>query len=359
MRKSSILAGVIILFLLVSGILIASEPTQYLAFFEASTNYTKAIREKKSPQEILTLKKKMLAEAEKYIKKYEDKVPKNTVAVLGSLVLSYYQDKNVNKVIYYGEKLAKKSGLNDMQKASLFLYMADSYIASKKDLKRGAEYADGVILLAKNNIETSTGALKRKWQILLSQALYMKANVAYIQKDYANALKNYEEAYNYFPSSRTLKKIRDIGKLYYVKKDYKNAIKTFEFAYEKMKAKHSKRVDECLKLMAKTYVKLGQRGKALSTYLKLYSMRKNAEIAYKIGVEYNKKFKASGGKDKSFLEKAKQYWAEAVVLKSPKIYAAQAEKVLKNYMINMEKASLQDYEDLLKVAKKRLGLLTP
>ncbi len=359
MKKTTIVAGVIILFLLISGILVASEPTQYLAFFEASANYSKAIREKKSPQEILTLKKKMLAEAEKYIKKYEDKVPKNTVAVLGSLVLSYYQDKNIDKVIYYGEKLSKKSGLNDMQKASLFLYMADSYISSKKDVNRGVEYADGAILLANNNIATSTGALKRKWQILLSQALYMKANVAYIQKDYEKALKFYEQAYNNYPSVRTLKKIRDIGKLYFVRKNYRKALNAFEFAYAKMKAKGSKKVYDCLKLMAKAYIKLGQGEKALATYKKLYNMRKNAEIAYKIGVEYNKKFKASGGKDKSFLEKAKQYWAEAVVLNSPKIYAAQAEKVLKNYMINMEKASLQDYEDLLRVAKKRLGLLTP
>ncbi len=360
MRKNKVLVLVLaalIFYILATTTVYASEATTYLAFIDAATNYTSLIRAKKSADVIKAAKEKMIAAGEKYIKKYEDKVPVNTVIILKNLVPIFYNMKNYNKVIFYGEKLVKKSGLKDIEKAAVFLFLADSYISTGKDYKRGIDFADGVKLLATNNIATTTGLAKKRWQNLLGQALRFKGNVYYIKKDYDNAVTNFIESYKNYPSSRTLKLIREIGRRYFKTKQYKKALNVFEFAYQNLNKISSKRSYECLKLLGRTYSKLGMTDKALQTFIQLYSKRKNAEIAYRIGALYNKKFKNSGGKDKQFLEKAKVYWAEAVVLKSPSLYAKTAEKVLKNYMINMEKATLQEYEDILKLAKKRLGLI--
>jgi hypothetical protein len=359
-KKNSVLITILValtFYLIMPNTLYASEATSYLAFIDATTNYTALIRAKKPGEEIKAAQNKMIAAGEKYIRKYEDKVPVNTSIILQNLVLVFYNLKKHDKVIYYGEKLAKKPGLKDIQKASLFLFLADSYISTGKDYKRGSDFADGIKLIATNNISTTTGLQKKRWQNLLGQALRFKGNVFYIKKDYDNAVSNFIESYKNYPSKRTLKTIREIGRKYFKQKQYKKALSVFEFSYQALSKISSKRAQECLKLLARTYSKLGMTDKAIQTFSKLYSKRKNAELAYRIGALYNKKFKISGGKDKSFLEKAKLYWAESVVLKSPQLYAKQAEKILKNYMIKMEKATLQEYEDILKVAKKRLGLI--
>ncbi len=359
-KKNSVLIVMLLalaFYLIMPNMIYASEATSYLAFIDATTNYSAMVRAKKPGEEIKAAQAKMIAAGEKYIKKYEDKVPVNTSIILQNLVLVFYNLKKYDKVIYYGEKLAKKPGLKDIQKASLFLFLADSYISTGKDYKRGVDFAEGIELIVNNNINTSTGLQKKRWQNLLGQALRLKGNVFYIKKDYDNAVANFIKSYNNYPSMRTLKVIREIGRKYFKQKQYKKALGVFEFAYKELSKKSPKRAQECLKLLGRTYSKLGMIDKAIQTFSKLYSKRKNAELAYRIGALYNKKFKQSGGKDKSFLEKAKLYWAESVVLKSPALYSKQAEKILKNYMISMEKATLQEYEDILKVAKKRLGLI--
>ena len=323
----------------------ASEASDYVDFYTAYNDYLVALNDKsKGPADVQSALSKVIEKAEKYLSKYEDKVAQNTNSVLGKLISLYYGSgkKDWDKVILYSEKLVQKSTLTDNDKIGVYLVLSDAYISSAKDMNKGAEYAENAKKLTANN--------KR----MHSQACVLAANAYYIAKKYDPALENYLSSFESMPTVRAFKKIEDIGRIFLRNKDYSRALKAFQPICESANDGIDKKyVVECLDELGATYAKMGNAEQAFRTYSRLYSMRKNSEVAYKLGVHHNKIYQST--KDEKQLEVALKYWAEAVVLKNPASYAQQAEQILKKYWFEQKKGSQDDYNDLMAGARQRVG----
>jgi len=352
MRKKIAIIILLTISLIIFSTLYASEPTSYLKFYEASQEYTKLLKEKASQQEINAAKQKMLEVGEDYINDHEDKVATNTKAVLGTLVSVYHNSGNTNKIIFFGEKLAQKSGLKSLEKGMLYLYLSDAYMSSNKPQK-AKDYSDTLVSMAKNNLANSSGSIKTNWKNIYANALFFRANAEYINKNYDKAFDDYKTSYENYPSERKLKKLRDIAKIYYKNKEFPKALEAFKYTYNCLDNKGSERAKITLSIIASIYSKRGDKDNAFVYRKKLYAIEKNSKLAYQLGVYYNQKYSSS--KEQEDLDKALEYWADSTVLNSPQKYSTQAEEVLKQYW-QKKNGNSQDLQEFLDVAKRRVGI---
>ena len=108
---------------------------------ERADLYNKAIGEKEA--------NKKLALLEEYLQKYGKKEDKYLKYIFLNLTYTTFALKKYDKSIEYGEKTLTFQEIDDTSKIRIFLYLANSYYVTSKDLDKAIEYAGLVTELAK------------------------------------------------------------------------------------------------------------------------------------------------------------------------------------------------------------------
>jgi tetratricopeptide (TPR) repeat protein len=117
---------------------------------------------------------------EEYYKTYGDKDERNAIYMYSFLAEAAYQLQQFDKTIQYGEKALLYKETDAQNKLRVYLFLANAYNQTKKDIDKAYSYADSVIELAKSlRLETQGNttfdssfiapALRIQVQLLLSK----------------------------------------------------------------------------------------------------------------------------------------------------------------------------------------------
>ena len=126
-----------------------------------------------------------LDKLEEYYKTYGDKDERNAIYMYLNLADTAYQLQQFDKTIQYGEKALLYKEIEAQNKLRIYLFLANAYNLTKKDIDKAYSYADLVIELAKSlRLETQSNttidtsfiapALRIQVQLLLSKPQDLK-----------------------------------------------------------------------------------------------------------------------------------------------------------------------------------------
>jgi tetratricopeptide (TPR) repeat protein len=335
MKKISCL----ILLLIVSGLFILPAMTK------AQTDAWIAILGEK------TLQVK-LDKLEEYYKTYGDTDERNATYMYLNLADTSYQLQQFEKTIQYGEKALLYKDIEAQNKLRIYLFLANSYNLTKKDLDKAYSYADLVIELAKslrlenqsnsNTIDISfvAPALRIQVQLLLSKSQD--------EKNTSDAFAKALESFNLDKSEKSSNFVLFLSDRMLKLQKVEEAIRGIETINQ-----NKPNVDYYKKL-GMWYARLKNIDKAIENLKASYEMKKNAKVAYDLGVLLNK----------TDIDSAMNYLAEANLLNEEK-YSEEALKLLQQLVFYVKtKGQPQEeqekiYNDILAAAKTRLGITLP
>jgi len=217
-----------------------------------------------------------------------------------NLALTTYQLKQFEKTITYGEKALTQQGLDQKNKLSLYLWLANSYNVTKTDLEKAHAYCDQVIALARELRSESDGASKYDTQYI-APALRIQIQTLYARgkqdpEMISQAARKGLEAYGVEPVRKNADLVFSLcnGLFNLNRKD--EAISIMEQLVEKESEN-----TRYLSALAIWYSKTGKKDQAISYLERAYRVRRNVKTAYNIAV-------LSQSKD---VDKAIRYLAEA------------------------------------------------
>ena len=292
-----------------------------------------------------------LEKLEEYYKIYGDKDERNAIYMYLNLADAAYQLQQFDKTIQYGEKALLYKDIEAQNKLRIYLFLANAYNLTKKDIDKAYSYADLVIELAKSlRLETQSNttidnsfvapALRIQVQLLLSKPQDLKNTTdAFTKALEAYKLDNSEKSSNFvlFISER-LVKLNQV----------EMAIKGVETINQaKPNADYANR-------LAFWYERLGNRAKAIENLKSSYQMKRNPKVAYDLGVLLNK----------TDIDSAMNYLAESNLLNDEK-YSPKALELLQHLFFNVKsKGQLpaeqeKEFQEILLAAKSRLGITLP
>jgi tetratricopeptide (TPR) repeat protein len=269
-----------------------------------------------------------------------------------NLTETAYQLQQFDKTIQFGEKALTYKEIETQNKLRMYLYLANAYNLTKKDIDKAYSYADLVIELAKSvssegktNVTIDTNfiapALRIQVQILLSKPQELNNTIAAFNK----AL----EAYKLDKSEKSANFVLVLSERMVKKNQVEDAIKGVEILSQ------AKPNADYAKLLAFWYERLGNRVKAIENLKASYQMKKNPKVAYDLGVLLNK----------TDIDSAMNYLAEAHLLNDEK-YSPKALELLQHLFFNVyvkAKGLLpadqeKGFQEILNAAKANLGITT-
>jgi tetratricopeptide (TPR) repeat protein len=292
-----------------------------------------------------------LDKLEEYFKIYGDKDERNAIYMYLNLADTAYQLQQFDKTIQYGEKALLYKEIEAQNKLRIYLFLANAYNLTKKDIDKAYSYADLVIELAKSlrletqsNTTINTGfiapALRIQVQLLLSKPKDIKNTTDAFNKALeAYKLDNSEKSSNFvlFLSERMVKL-----------NQVESAIKGIETINQ------AKPTADNANRLAFWYERLGNRAKAIENLKISYQMKTNSKVAYDLGVLLNK----------TDIDSAMNYLAESNLLNDEK-YSPKALELLQHLFFNVKsKGQLpaeqeKGFQEILLAAKTRLGITIP
>ncbi len=273
-----------------------------------------------------------------------------------NLTKTAYFLKDFDKTIQYGEKVLTVNDLEDNYKIEIYIYLANSYNVTKRDLDKAYQYAGLVVDLAKT-IKSGFGENENlKKQInanYLAPALSIQSLILYSKgKDNPEMLKNALhktlEAFEFDKSVRTEKRIFSFAIALY-KKDTAMINESLS-AVEKIFHASEDKNPVYAYLIGQWYLKNKDRENAVKFISSAYSIKKRAKFAMKLGQLLHK----------SSPEKAIEYFAEAYLLDNSDM-ESNAYKYLRQLWYNKlakgKPQSEQDkgFNEILTLAKTRLN----
>ncbi len=276
-----------------------------------------------------------------------------------NLTKTSYMIRDFDKTIEYGEKVISIEDLQDNYKIEMYIYLANSYNVTKRDIDKAYQYAGLVIELA-NKIKKSFGEdEKLKDQvnsIYLAPALSIQSLILYSKgKDDSESLKNALnksiEAFKFDKSKRTEKRIFSFAVALY-KKDPLMIDESLA-AVEKLFSDSEETNGRYAYMIGQWYLKKKDRENAVKFMTTSYNLNKKSNIATKLGQLLHK----------SSPEKAVEYFAEAFLLDDSDT-ESNAYKYLRQLWYNKlakgKPQAEQDkgFDDIIKNAKTRLSTNT-
>ena len=292
-----------------------------------------------------------LDKLEEYYKTYGDKDERNAIYMYMDLVNTAYQLQQFDKTIQYGEKALLYKEMDPQNKLLIYLFLANAYNLTKKDIDKAYNYADLVIELAKSlHIENQSNAnidanfiapaLRIQVQLLLSKP----QNV----KNTTDAFNKALDAYKLDNSDKSCNFVLYLSERMVKLNQVEGAIKGVEIINEaKPNADYANR-------LAFWYERLGNRPKAIENLKSSYQMKKSSKVAYDLGVLLNK----------TDIDSAMDYLAESNLLNDEK-YSPKAMELLQHLFFNVKsKGQLpadqeKGFQEILLAAKTRLGITPP
>ena len=274
-----------------------------------------------------------------------------------NLTKTAYLIRNFDKTIEYGEKVISIEDLEDNYKIEMYIYLANSYNVTKRDMDKAFQYAGLVIDLAKKIKKSFGDDNKLKKQInsiYLSPALSIQSLILYSKgKDDENsgalkdALAKSIEAFELDTSKRTEKRIFSFAIALYRKDPL--MIDDSLAAVEKLFTASEESNHRYAYMVGQWYLKKKDKENAIKFITTAYDLNKKANIATKLGQLLHK----------TAPQKAVEYFAEAFLLdESDK--ESNAYKYLRQLWYNKlakgKPQAEQDsgFDEILKLAKARL-----
>lgn len=273
-----------------------------------------------------------------------------------NLTKTAYFLRDFDKTIEYGEKVITIEDLEDNYKIEMYIYLANSYNVTKRDIDKAYQYAGLVVELAKSIKKGFEKDEKLKRQIdlnYLSPALSIQSLILYSKgKDNAESLKNALEksleAFEFDTSKRTEKRIFSFAIALYKKDplridDSLAAVEKIFSSSEEPNARYAYTIGQW-------YLKKKDRENAIKFISTAYNSNKKPNIATKLGQLLHK----------AEPQKAIEYFAEAFLLDDSD-KESNAYKYLRQLWYNKiakgKPQAEQDtgFDNILKLAKARLN----
>jgi tetratricopeptide (TPR) repeat protein len=262
-----------------------------------------------------------------------------------------YQLQQFDKTIQYGEKALLYNDIEAQNKLRIYLFLANAYNLTKKDIDKSYSYADLVIELAKSlrletqsNTTIDTGfiapALRIQVQLLLSKPQDLKNTT--------DAFNKALESYNLDKSEKSSKFVLFLSERMVKLNEVEAAIKGIETINQ------VKPNADYFRTLGMWYARLKNLDKAIENLKASYQLEKNSKVAYDLGVLLNK----------TDIDSAMNFLAESNLLNDEK-YSPKALELLQHLFFNIKsKGQLPDeqekgFQEIMLAAKTRLGITLP
>ncbi|MBN2346945.1 MAG: hypothetical protein JXO51_11205 [Candidatus Aminicenantes bacterium] len=287
-----------------------------------------------------------------YFTKYGDREDRYTLYMYLHLAETTYHLQQYDRTIQFGEKALGYEEIETGNKMRVFLYLANAYNLTKKDLDKSYDYAEKIIALAnslrRGNQSTSlidnsytAPALRIQVQLLATQAQDPQKAIQALDK----ALK----AYELDKSDKSANFVLALSKHMLEINKVEEAIRGVESLNKE------KPNTDYYKMLGIWYARLKNLDKAIENLKASYEMKRNAKVAYDLGVLLNQN---------QALDEAMQYLAESHLLNDEK-YSEDALKLLQ-HLVFFEKTKGQPqpeqekvFNEIMAEAKSRLGITLP
>ncbi len=287
-----------------------------------------------------------------YYNKYGGKEDRNSIYMYLHLAETTYQLQQYERTIEFGEKALTYEEIESSYKLRLYLFLANAYNLTKKDLDMAYSYADKVIVLARKlNSATQNNTLIDNNYVapalrIQVQLLAAKPNDP---QNSVNALNKALEAYQLDKSDKSANFVLALSERMLKSDNLKEAIRGVEAINQ------NKPHADYYKMLGLWYARLKNQEKAIENLKTSYQMKKNAKVAYDLGVLLNQN---------DNLDNALDYLAEAHLLNDEK-YSEEALKLLQHLIFYVKTKGQplaeqeQVFNDVVNAAKTRLGITLP
>ena len=285
---------------------------------------------------------------EEYYKIYGDKDERNAIYMYLNLANDAYQLQQFEKTILYSEKVLLYKDIEAQNKLRIYLALANAYNLTKKDIDKAYSYADLVIELAKsmridnqNNAAIDTGFVAPAMRIQV-QLLAAKPDNP---QNAVTAFNKSLEAYQLDKSDKSANFVLVFSERMLKSNRVEDAIRGIEAINQ------NKPNADYYKMLGMWYARLTNQDKAIENLKASYQMKKNAKVAYDLGVLLNK----------TDIDGAMDYLAESNLLNDEK-YSGDALKLLQQLVFFVKTKGQPQaqqeklFNDILAAAKTRLGI---
>ncbi|MFH2107945.1 MAG: hypothetical protein ABII93_04675 [Chrysiogenia bacterium] len=289
---------------------------------------------------------------DEYYNKYGGKEDRNSIYMYLHLAETTYQLQQYERTIEFGEKALTYEELESSYKLRLYLFLANAYNLTKKDLDMAYSYAEKVIILARKlNSATQNNSLIDNNYVapalrIQVQLLAAKPNDP---QNAVNALNKALEAYQLDKSDKSANFVLALSERMLKNDNLREAIRGVEAINQ------NKPHADYYKMLGLWYARLKDQDKAIENLKTSYQMKRNAKVAYDLGVLLNQN---------DNLDNALDYLAEAHLLNDEK-YSEEALKLLQHliFYVKTKGQPLAEQEkvfnDVVGAAKTRLGITLP
>jgi tetratricopeptide (TPR) repeat protein len=289
---------------------------------------------------------------EEYYNKYGAKEDRYSMYMYVHLAQTTYLLQQYEKTIQFGEKALTYKEIDASNKLPLFLYLANAYNLTKKDLDKAYAYSEQIIELANSLRSTAQGnsaidvnfcapALRIQVQLLAAKA--QDPQIA------LNALNKALEAYKLDKSDKSINFVVRLSDHLRKSDKIEDAIRGIETINQ------DKPNVDYFNMLGKWYNQIKNYPKAIENFKAAYGLKKNAQLAYNLGILLNQAQQ---------LDSALEFLAEAHLLNDEKV-SPEALKLFE-HLVFFEKTKGQPqpeqekiYNEILAAAKSRLGITLP
>lgn len=286
---------------------------------------------------------------EEYYNKYGATEDRYSMYMYVHLAQTTYLLQQYDKTIQFGEKALTYPEIDASNKLPLYLFLANAYNLTKKDLDKAYDYAEKIITMVNSlrsatqgssglDISYTAPALRIQVQLLAAKAQDPKFALSAFNKSL--------EAYNVDKSDKSANFVLKLSEHLLRSNQVEDAIRGVETI------NNDKPNPDFYKMLGSWYARIKNNPKAIENFKASYAMKKNAQVAYNLGILLNQNQE---------LDAALEFLAESYLLNDEK-YSPDALKLLE-HLVFFEKTKGQPqadqvkyYNEVLDAAKVRLGI---
>ncbi len=289
---------------------------------------------------------------EEYYNKYGTREDRYSMYMYVHLAQTTYLLQQYEKTIQFGEKALTYKEIDASNKLPLYLYLANAYNLTKKDLDKAYAYAEQIVELA-NSLRSAAQGNSAIDVNFTAPALRIQVQLLAVKaQDPLNALKAFNKALEAYKLDKSDKSANFVVRL----SDHLRKIDKVEDAIRGIEIINQDKpnADYC-NMLGKWYNQIKNMPKAIENFKAAYNLKKNAQVAYNLGILLNQIQE---------LDSALEYLAEAHLLNDDKV-SPEAFKLFE-HLVFFEKTKGQPqpeqekvYNEILAAAKTRLGITLP
>jgi tetratricopeptide (TPR) repeat protein len=189
------------------------------------------------------------------------------------------RERTPQETIDFGEKAISIGGLDDATKYQVLISVASAYISLGQNLQKAKSYASQAIQIAQANKKKGPDAGDpAQWNQFIGAGHFVQGQALEKENNLNDAVTAYINSYNILKNKQILTSLAKLGQELYNNKQYADAEKALKLVSSVLQDFGT------TALYAKALHRNGNKNGALSQYKKAYSLQKNGEIAYNIGL---------------------------------------------------------------------------